>query len=422
MNEPNEKQARIVRATKGKGMGFQATSSRRHSDTHRRNITYQIFIAISLLLTLTFFGCGGGEKKSDAKPVSTTIRIGSYASLTGTTAAFGRSSYNGLMLAVDEANAAGGVLGKQIQIFSEDTQSKPEEAVTAVSKLINRDHVCALIGEIASSRTLAAAPLAQEAKIPMVSPGSTNPEVTRKGDYIFRVCYIDPFQGEVMAKFAFNSLKMTKVAVLTDVKNDYSVGLGDFFKRTFSDLGGSIVGEQSYSEGDSDFRAQLTALKNSGMEGVFVPGYYTEAALICKQARELNIAIPFFGGDGWDANELYQIGGAAVEGSFFSNHYAPDDTTSQVQEFIAKYKARHNNEIPDAMAVLGYDAANVMIDAIKRAGSDNSEAIRNALAQTVNFPGVSGMTTIDAERNAQKPIVVVQVRDAQPRFFERVNP
>ena len=369
------------------------------------------YLALAILLT----GCA---KKSNENE----ILIGAYLSLTGTTATFGTSSLKGIEMAVDKVNGSGGVLGKQIKLLTEDTQSKPEEAALAVTKLITRDKVRAILGEIASSRSLAAAPICQENKIPMVTPGSTNPEVTKKGDYIFRVCYIDPFQGEVIAKFAYESLGLRRVAVITDVKNDYSIGLAEFFTATFTKLGGTVVGEQAYSEGDTDFRAQLTAIKGLKPEAVVVPGYYQESALLIKQARDLNMNIPFLGGDGWDSNKLIEVGGAAMEGTFFTNHYAADDTSAIVQDFVTTYKARFNNEIPDAMAVLGYDAALILFDAMTRAGSDEPALVRDALAATVGFPGVSGTTTIDADRNARKASVIVKIQDGQFRFHAKVDP
>jgi branched-chain amino acid transport system substrate-binding protein len=256
----------------------------------------------------------------------------------------------------------------------------------------------------------------------MVTPGSTNPEVTRKGDYIFRVCYIDPFQGEVIAKFAYEQLGLRNVAVIKDVKNDYSIGLADFFTQTFTMLGGKVVGEQAYSEGDTDFRAQLTAIKGLKPEAVVVPGYYQESALLVKQARDLKMNIPFLGGDGWDSNKLLEVGGPAMEGTFFTNHYAADDTSALVQDFVKTYKARFENEIPDAMAVLGYDAALILFDAIERAGTDEPSKVRDALAATKNYPGVSGTTTIDAERNARKSSVIVKIQDGQFRFHAKVDP
>lgn len=377
----------------------------------------RLFAAIAILAPLVF-ASGCGKSSSDANE----ILIGEYSSLTGTTATFGTSTHRGILMAVDEVNQAGGVLGKKIKLLTEDTQSKPEEAALAATKLITRDNVVTLIGEIASSRSLAAAPICQENKVPMVSPGSTNPEVTKKGDYIFRVCFIDPFQGEVIAKFAFNSLHLKRVAILSDVKNDYSVGLAQFFHNTFTQLGGEVIGEQSYSEGDNDFKAQLTALKATNPEAIFVPGYYTESALIVKQARELNMTIPFFGGDGWDSDRLIEIGGEAMNGTYFTNHYSADDTAKMVQDFVAKYRRLYENQTPDAMAVLGYDAAKIVFDAITRAGSTDHKAIRDALAATKDYPGVAGKTTIDADRNALKPAVVVAIEGGKQKWRETVQP
>jgi branched-chain amino acid transport system substrate-binding protein len=372
-----------------------------------------IFIA-ALTIGAALWSCGGGGKQDE-------ILIGEFGSLTGTTATFGQSTHNGLMLAVEETNNAGGVLGKKIKLLTEDDQSKPEEAATAATKLITRDGVKALIGEVASSRTLAAAPIAQDNGIPLVSPASTNPEVTRKGDYIFRVCYIDPFQGEVMAKFIYNSLGLRNVAILKDVKNDYSVGLAQFFEETFKSLGGNISATQAYSEGDSDFKAQLTALKGTSPEAVFVPGYYTEAALIVKQARELNMNMPFLGGDGWESAKLLEIGGDAINGTFFSTHYASDDTSYVVRNFVTKYK-EHYGGAPDAMGALGYDAAFILFDAIERAGSTEGTAIRDALAGTRNFQGVTGNITIDENRNARKSAVIMSVTDGRFVYRETIQP
>jgi len=260
-----------------------------------------------------------------------SIKVGEIASLTGKEAAFGQSSHKGTLLAVEELNAAGGVLGRPIDLVTEDNQSKAGESATAARKLISRDRVTALLGEVASSRSLEIAPIAQSSKIPMISPASTNPKVTAIGNYVFRVCFIDPYQGTVMAKFAKSELHLKKVAVLTSVSSAYSVGLAKYFKERFTADGGDIAIEQKYSEGDKDFRSQLTAIKAAGVEGVFVPGYYSEAALIAKQARELGLTVPLFGGDGWEAPQLLEIGGAAMEGNYYSTHYSPEDNAPAVQ-------------------------------------------------------------------------------------------
>ena len=350
------------------------------------------------------------------------IKVGEFASLTGKEAAFGQSSHKGTLLAVEEINAAGGVLGRKIQLITEDNQSKAGESATIAKKLISRDKVVALIGEVASMRSLEAAPIAQQSRIPMISPSSTNPKVTEIGNYVFRVCFIDPFQGVVMAKFARNTLKLKRVAVLTSVSSAYSVGLAKYFKERFVQDGGVIALEQRFTEGDKDFKAQLTAIKAAGVEGIFVPGYYTEAALICKQARELGLNLPLFGGDGWEAPQLISIGGAAVEGTYYSTNYSPENKSPAVSGFVERFRKRWNNEVPDAMAALGYDAAMVLADAIKRAGTTDSAKLRDALAATKNLPGVTGDTTLDAQRNASKAAVVIAVKDGQFKFLETVAP
>jgi branched-chain amino acid transport system substrate-binding protein len=352
-----------------------------------------------------------------------TIKIGEYASLTGKEASFGQQSHKGLTLAIEEINAAGGALGRKLELFTEDNQTKPGESATAAKKLISRNKVVALIGEVASGRSLEAAPIAQAAKIPMIAPAATNPKVTQTGNYIFRVCFIDPFQGTVMAKFAQTDLKAKKVAVLSSVSNAYSVGLAKFFKETFTANGGIIVSEKNFSEGDKDFRAQLTAVKAAGADAVFVPSYYTEAALIARQARDLGLNVPFFGGDGWVADQLLEIGGEALNGCYYSTHFSPENQDPVVQAFVKKFKARWGaNENPDAFAALGYDAAYVLVDAIKRAGSTEGPKLRDALAATKNFAGVTGVTNIDANRDASKPAAIIAIKKGKLEFLKTVAP
>jgi branched-chain amino acid transport system substrate-binding protein len=359
---------------------------------------------------------------SSASLAQETVKIGEYASMTGKEAAFGNSSHNGTVLAVEEANASGGVLGRQIELITEDDQSKQGESSTIVKKLISRDKVVGILGEVASMRSLEAAPICQAYKTPMISPSSTNPKVTQIGSYIFRVCFIDPFQGTVMAKFAKDTLKLHRVALLTSVSSAYSVGLAKYFKERFLADGGEIAIEQKFTEGDKDFNAQLTAIKAAGVDGIFVPGYYTEAALIAKQARELEMAMPLFGGDGWEAPELIEIGGTAVEGCYYSTHYSPQVDTPKVQSFVSRYKSRYDGKVPDAMAALGYDSAMVMIDAIKRAGTTEGPAVRDALAATKGFEGVTGTTTMDKDRNPTKAAVVIEVKDGKFKFVQSVSP
>lgn len=350
------------------------------------------------------------------------ILIGEYASLTGSEATFGQSSHNGLMLAVEEINKSGGLLGKQIKLITEDNQGKPSETQTVVQKLINRDKVVAIIGEVASSRSKAGAPICQAAKIPMITPASTNPEVTSIGDYIFRVCFIDPFQATVMSKFALNSMKVKKVALLIDQKNAYSTGLADNFRKVFTEMGGEIVEEQKYSNGDKDFKAQLTALKAKNPEAIFIPGYYTDVNLISIQAREIGLTCPLFGSDGWESEKLTE-GKAkdALEGSFFSTHVSADDPSPQIQGYIKKYREKYGKE-PDAMSFLAYDAGMILFDAIKRAGDTNGEKIKNELAKTKDYQGVTGIITINEQRNAVKPAVVLEVKDGKFKYKETIAP
>jgi branched-chain amino acid transport system substrate-binding protein len=352
------------------------------------------------------------------------ILIGEFGSLTGGTATFGTSTDEGLRLALDQINANGGALGRQFQVVVEDDQSKPEAAVTAVQKLISEDHVVAVIGEVASSRSLAAAPVCQRNHIPMLSPSSTNPKVTAVGNFIFRACFIDPFQGAAMANFAMKDPRgpqATRFAILYDVKNDYSVGLRQFFTQTVKDNGGQIVADESYGEGDIDFKAQLTNIERANPQAIYVPGYYTEVGLICRQARDLGITVPLMGGDGWDSDKTYEIGRDAVNGCYFTNHYSPDEDNPRVKDFVAKFQAKYN-QVPDAMAILGFDAMGMMADAIKRAGSTDGRAIRDALAQTRDYPGASGDITMDRHRNAQKPIVILKIESDHAHFIATVQP
>ncbi len=382
------------------------------------------------VLALAAVGCQ--EKKEAPKeaaapapaPVSDKVLIGHVASMTGNEATFGASTDNGIKLAIDEQNKKGGVKGKQITLKTLDDQGKPEEAAVAATRLITQDKVNILLGEVASSRSLAMAPIADANMVPMISPTSTNPRVTKDGDktrpYVFRVCFIDPFQGTVMAKFA-NSKKITKVAILRDVGNDYSVGLADFFAKGFQGLNGQIVSDQSYKAGDQDFKAQLTAIKGKKPEAIYVPGYYTDVALIARQARELGIKVPLMGGDGWDSSKLYEIAKGALDGSYFSNHYTDEDPSPVIQEFVAKYKAAYG-AVPDALATLGYDAAKVAFDAMERAKDMTGPSIREALEQTKGFQGVSGIITLDADHNAVKSAVVLGIEKNKAKYAATVNP
>ncbi len=374
-------------------------------------------MAAALMLTFFLSACnkpGGADGNS--------IPVGEFASLTGKEAAFGNSSHKGTLLAIEDINKAGGVLGKKLELITEDTRSTPGESATVVRKLISRNKVVAVLGEVASGRSLEGASVCQPSKVPMISPSSTKPEVTEKGDYIFRVCFIDPFQGKVLATFAHKTLKVKNVAMLVDAAAPYSVGLASNFKETFEGMGGKVVVEQKFSSGDKDFKAQLTAIKAANPEAIFAPCYYTEAGLIVRQGRELGLQVPVFGGDGWEAPELVEIGGKAMEGTYYSTHYASEDQAPKVQEFVKKYRVRWNNETPDAMAALGYDSAMVLADAIKRAGTAEGPKLRDAIAATSNFEGVTGKTALDQNRNATKPAVIITIKDGKFKYVETINP
>ena len=378
---------------------------------HKRDVL--LFGSLAILATL-LSGCGGSG--------GTSILVGEFASLTGKEATFGISAHEGTELAIGEINAAGGLLGKPVQLLTEDDQSKAGEPANVVNKLISKDGVVAVLGEVASSRSLEAAPICQQSGVPMISPASTNPKVTETGDYIFRVCFIDPFQGTVMANFASKTLKAKKVAVFTDVKSDYSKGLAKFFKEGFVKAGGQIAAELDFNSGDKDFKAQLTAIKSAAPDAVFVPGYYTEVALICIQAKQLGIALPFFGGDGWESQTLVTIGGQAVEGHYFSTHYAADAPTPKITAFVEAYKKQYNGKVPDAMAALGYDSAMFLADAIKRSGSTDGKPLRDALAATTQFEGVTGKMAMNAQRDAVKSAVILQIKDGKFRYVTTVEP
>jgi branched-chain amino acid transport system substrate-binding protein len=394
--------------------------------------------AAALALAMAVVACT--EKKEEPKPAAMApvaaapaptpappekILVGHVGSMTGDQATFGSSTDNGIKLAIEEQNKAGGIAGKQITLKTLDDQGKPEEAAVAATRLATEDKVAMLFGEVASSRSLAMAPIADSNKVPMITPTSTNPKVTKDGDatrpYVFRVCFIDPFQGTVMAKFATDNLKVKNVAVLRDVGNDYSVGLADFFIKAFTAAGGKIATDQSYKAGDSDFKAQLTSIKGKKPEALYVPGYYKDVALIARQARELGLKIPLMGGDGWDSSKLYEVAQGALDGSYFSNHYSDEDTSPVVQEFIAKYKAAYGS-VPDALAVLGYDAAKVGFDAMKRAKDLTGPSVAEALAATKDYKGVSGVITLDADHNAVKSAVVLEIVKNAAKYKATIAP
>lgn len=376
----------------------------------------RFFLFGCFLASLLAARCG-----AEKAPAAAGIKIGFFGALTGPQATFALSGKNGARLAVEEINQAGGTLGTRIELVVEDDRNEPSEAASAVSKLITRDHVVALIGENASSRSLAAAPIAQSYRVPMISPSSTNVEVTKKGDYIFRVCFIDSYQGRALASFARETLHAQTAAVLVDARSDYSVGLAAAFRDAFTAGGGRIVAELKYSEGDSDFSAQLTAIRPSGPGVLFVPGYYTDAGLIARQARALGIDAILIGADGWDSPKMTEIGGAAVEGAYLSNHYSVEDPSPAVVRFVSRYHKVYGAD-PDSIAALSYDAVRLVTDAMRRAGSTESKRVRDALASTKDFDGVTGKITMDVDRNPVKPAVILKIEGGKFRYAATVPP
>lgn len=375
----------------------------------------RIFLTILLVTSiLSSFAC---VQKGGPNTTSTgdTIKVGYYGDMTGQTSSFGQSTKNGIELAFAEINAAGGVNGKKLELIPEDDQGRPEQAKTVVSKLVNQDKVVAVLGEVASTNSLAAAPVAQEAKVPMITPSSTNPKVTEVGDYISRVCFIDPFQGSTMAKFASTTLKAKTAAILGDVNSDYSKGLTQFFEEEFIKQGGKIVGKDAYANTDPDFKGQLTKIRDLKPDVLYVPGYYGQVGIIAKQARELGMNMPLLGGDGWDSPELWKLGGDALKNSYISNHYSADNPAPEIQNFVKNYQAKFN-VVPDSLAALAYDAAKVLADAIKRAGGTDSAKLKDAINATKNFAGVTGTISLDGSRNAIKPAVVLELTPAQSKF------
>jgi branched-chain amino acid transport system substrate-binding protein len=380
----------------------------------------RFFLIAALLATFLAAACRPDREAQTAEP-SGDIPVGVYGALTGDQAAFGTSTVNGVRIAAEEINAAGGVLGRKIRLVVEDDQGRAEEAASVVTKLITSNDVAVLIGENSSNQSLAAAPIAQSNGVPMISPSSTNPAVTEKGEYIFRVCFTDPYQGKALAAFVRSNLKLDNAAILVDKKNDYSVGLAGVFRKEFEAAGGKIVAEQFYSGGDTEFRPQLTAVKAQSPQAVFIPGFYTEVGQIAIQARDLGITVPLIGGDGWDSPVVIQIGGKAIEGSYFSDHYFVGDTRPVVQKFVAEYEKRHGKK-PEATAALGYDALHIWANAARRANSIDKKLVRDQIAATKDYEGVSGTITMGPDRNPIKPVAMIKIENGQMNFAGWVTP
>jgi branched-chain amino acid transport system substrate-binding protein len=393
-------------------------------------------LAVALIASLVAGGCGGGGKDE--------LVIGEYGSLTGGDATFGQSTKLGVEVALAELESEkqGRIGGLPVRVVVEDDQSQAQEAATAVQKLVNQDQAIAVLGEVASSRSLAGGPICQAAGVPMISPSSTNPKVTQVGDYIFRMCFLDDFQGRSVAQFATQNLGLKRIAVLKDVKSDYSMGLTEYFTAALRGMGGTVVAEQAYQAGDQDFSAQLTAIKARNPEAVYITGYYTEAGLIGRKARELGINVPLLGSDGWESEKLLEIGGESLNGSYYTNHWALDKPDPQLQGFLKTFRERNGGSDPDAIAGLAYDAAKVLFGCLEKlaaedpttfkalgsskAGTPERKAatakLRDLIAQTKDFPGVTGTITLDENRNASKPLVVLEIKGGKKVFNTSINP
>ena len=376
---------------------------------------------LCLATAASLTACNSGNQSSGGTASGGTIKIGVITPLTGANSSFGQSAKKGVQLLEEETNKAGGINGQKVQFLIQDDESKPTSSVTVAQKFINSDKVCAIVGPLTSTCANSVAPICQQDGIPMVTGTGTNINITKAGDFIFRTCFIDPFQGQVMAKFASDDLHAKKAAVLYNIGDDYSKGLAQAFIDSFTSKGGTICEKETYNTGDKDFNAQLTKIAPTNPDVLFLPEYYGDVAVIAREARSMNIKAAMLGGDGWDSSDLFKIGGDAVNGNYFSNHYAADDTAKEVVDFIKAFKAKYNNEVPDAMAALNYDAAKVLLQSIQKAGSTNAAKIQAALK---NYDGtvVSGHIKFNANRDAVKSAVIIKTEDGQEKFFKKVQP
>ena len=375
---------------------------------------------MTVILAASVAGCGGSSSKE--------IKIGLLNEMTGGNATIGTAAANGAKLAIKEINANGGLLGKQIKAVVADNKSEPSESANAMTKLLTQDKVVAVTGTFSSSNAIAAASVAEANKTPYLVAGATNPKVTvdektkNVKKYIYRVCFIDPFQGTVAANFAAKDLKVKKAAMLVDNSSDYSKGLAEFFEAAFTKEGGTIVANEAYLQKDTDFKATLTKIKSKDMDILYVPGYYEEVGKIVKQAREMGITVPIVGADGWDSPKLGEIASAsALNNTYFTNHYSVEDTSPKAKAFVEAYTKEYGQK-PEALAVLGYDAVYVLADAIKRANSTDAAKIIEALATTKEFPAISGVTTINKTHDADKNAVVIEMKDGKQVFKTSIKP
>ena len=369
-------------------------------------------------------GCGGGSKGADGD----TIKVGGLLEMTGGSASFGISGKNGIDLALKKINEKGVLGGKKLSLVVADTKSEASEATNGMQKLISQDKVVAVIGPNQSSAVIASGAINNGAKVVDITPMGTNPDVTvdpktkQVKPYSFRTCFIDLFQGTVMASFASNELKVKRAAIYIDNTSDYAKGLAQFFKENFVKNGGQVVIEEAYLQKDTDFKSTLTKIKAAKPDFIYIPGYYQEVGLIVKQAREMGINVPMAGGDGWDSAKLPEIAGkAALENTFFSSLYSPDDTSDLNKDFVAEYKKAYNTN-PDVFAALAYDSTLLVAKAIEDAGSADPAKIAEAMAKIKGFKGVSGEVTFNEEHNPIKSAVIIEHKDGKQTFKTKVNP
>ena len=349
------------------------------------------------------------------------ILVGGVAPKTGEAATFGLSSENGTRLAIEQVNAAGGLLGgRKVKLIYEDDKGDPVAGKIAFSRLIERDRVCLVVGAVMSKVSIAGAGVAEKAHVPMIATSSTNPLVTVGKKYVFRACFTDPFQGKVMAKFGRDTLKAQTAAVLYDASNDYNKGLAEVFRNVFAELGGKVVAFESYPERSVDFRPQLTKIQQTAPDVVFMPNYYNDVALQAKQAREIGIKATLLGGDGWDSPDLVKAAGAAVEGGYFSNHFTRDSDAPRVKAFVEAYQKRYG-QAPDALASLGYEATQIALDAIRRAGTDEPGKVRDALEKT-DLETITGRITFDDNHNPVKAAAILKIEKGKQAFQTWVKP
>ncbi|MFB5932493.1 ABC transporter substrate-binding protein [Peribacillus frigoritolerans] len=383
------------------------------------------FLSLSLAAGV-LAGCSGSGSSEKSSGDGDTIKIGVNLELSGGVASYGQSIAEGLELATAEINKEG-IDGKKIKLIKVDNKSEASEATSGAIKLTSQDQVAAIVGAATSTNSIAQVQIAQDNKVPVISPSGTSPEITfskdKLNDYVFRTSFIDPFQGTVAANFAAKEIKAKSAAIYIDSSSDYSKGLAAAFKEQFEKNGGKVVAEEAYIAKDTDFRSTLTRLKSAKPDFIFLPGYYEEAGLIVKQARETGLDVPFMGGDGWDSPKLVEIAGAkALNNTFITNHYSSGDPDEKIQNFVSAFKAKYKDKSPDAFNALGYDTGYFLADAIKRAGSADSEKIKEALEKTADLELVTGTFTLDEKHNPIKSATILEFKDGKQVFNTKINP